>query len=384
LSEEQATTPRSSQDNQPSVLRCELQNEVFGRAVAVLETGVRDHAFPGAVAAVTQGDALVCLKTVGRFTYQPDSPLIVTDAVWDLASVTKVVATTAAAMILYERGLLDIDMPLAQIVPEFVSRDADPRRREVTLSMLLAHSSGLPSYYRMYEQARSRDELLAACFAMPLEADPGARMEYSDIGFILLGVALERLADGPLDSFCQREVFAPLGLRQTTFNPPQAWHASIPPTEDDQRFRNRVIQGEVNDENAFVMGGVAGHAGVFSTGADVARFGHAMLRGGMPIVRGETVRLFTERQRSPVGTSRALGWDTPSAPSQSGQYYSARSFGHLGFTGTSLWCDPEGQISITLLTNRTWPDRSSQLIKQLRPRFHDALMQCLRTGNFGD
>lgn len=358
-----------------------LRNEAFDPALKVLEAGVRERAFPGAATAVIFGDEVVCLKGIGRFTYDTHSPAIQADTIWDLASVTKVVATTAMAMLLFERGLLDLDLHLAQIVPEFVMHDPDPRRHEVTLSMLLAHSSGLPSYYRMYEQAHSRDELLAACYTMPLEAEPGERTEYSDIGFILLGVALERLADESLDSFCQREVFRPLGLAHTLFTPPEPWRTVVPPTEDDARFRRRVIQGEVNDENAFVMGGVGGHAGVFSTVEDVARFGHAMLRGGVPILMPETVRVFTERQESPRGTCRALGWDTPSTPSQSGKYFSHNSFGHLGFTGTSLWCDPERQVSVSLLTNRTWPDRSSEKIKQIRPKFHDAVMQCLRIAN---
>jgi CubicO group peptidase (beta-lactamase class C family) len=319
----------------------------------------------------------VALKGVGRFTYDASSPQIDAETIWDLASVTKVVATTAMAMILYERGELDLEMPLGKVVPEFLRASDDPRRATVTLSMLLTHSSGLPSYYRMYEYCRTRDELLAACYACELEADPGARAEYSDIGFMLLGVALERIAGESLDVFCRREVFGPLGMALTTFNPAKALRDRIPPTEDDRRFRKRVIQGEVNDENAWVLGGVAGHAGVFSTAIDVARFGHCMIKGGSPILRSETVELFTQREASPPGTSRALGWDTPSQPSQSGQYFSARSFGHLGFTGTSLWCDPDRRVSVTLLTNRTWPDRESQKIKQVRPTFHDAVIEAL-------
>ncbi len=151
----------------------------------------------------------------------------------------------------------------------------------------------------------------------------------------------------------------------------------IPPTADDRTFRNRIIQGEVQDENAFVLGGVAPHAGLFSTAEDLARFAHAMLQGGTPIVRPETVALFTRRESAPSGTSRALGWDTPSNPSQSGKYLSQHSYGHLGYTGTSLWIDPERQLSITLLTNRTWPDCSNQSIKQVRPRFHDAIIESL-------
>jgi serine-type D-Ala-D-Ala carboxypeptidase len=364
------------------------QDHRFAAALKVLSDAVEEHAFPGASFAITRGDELVALKGVGRFTYDSASPAVDVETIWDLASVTKVIATTAVAMILYERGELDLEMPLAGVVPEFAHGSADPRRGEVTLRMLLAHSSGLPSYYRMYEHCRTREELLQACHGCELDADPGTRAEYSDIGFILLGLALERIAGEGLSQFCRRKIFGPLGMPETTFNPPAGWHNRIPPSEDDQRFRQRVIQGEVNDENAFVMGGVAGHAGAFSTALNVARFGHAMLQGcrtlplqgrvrNNPILRPETIELFTQRESSPPGTCRALGWDTPSQPSQSGKHFSPTSFGHLGFTGTSLWCDPERQISVTLLTNRTWPDRSCEKIKQVRPKFHDAVMEAL-------
>jgi CubicO group peptidase (beta-lactamase class C family) len=243
--------------------------------------------------------------------------------------------------------------------------------------MLLAHSSGLPAYEKLFLLARTRGELLRAAFTMPLVAIPGTLAEYSDIGFIILGIILERLADESLDAFCQREVFGPLGMTHTTFNPAIALKNSIPATADDRNFRHRVIQGEVQDENASVLGGVAAHAGLFSTAEDLAIFAHAMLNAGHPILRATTVDLFTRRESAPEGTSRALGWDTPSAPSQSGKYFSPRSFGHLGYTGTSLWIDPERQLSITLLTNRTWPDCQNLAIKQVRPAFHDAVIAAL-------
>ena len=243
--------------------------------------------------------------------------------------------------------------------------------------MLLAHSSGLPAYIKLFQTAHNKDELLQQALHVPLTAAPGTRAEYSDIGFILLGQALEKLSGEPLDQFCQREIFAKLNLAHTCFNPPADLKPTIPPTEDDRTFRHRLIQGEVNDENAFVMGGVAGHAGCFATALDVSVFAQCMLQGGSPLVKKETLEIFTRRQDSPPGTSRALGWDTPSQPSQSGKYFSSRSYGHLGYTGTSLWIDPDRQLSVTLLTNRTWPDRGSQSIKQIRPAFHDAVIESL-------
>jgi CubicO group peptidase (beta-lactamase class C family) len=317
----------------------------------------------------------VALKAMGRFTCDASSTAVSTASIFDLASVTKVAATTAMAMILYERGVLDLETPVTAIVPEFASGDA--RRGDVTLRLLLAHNSGLPAYEKLFLHASTREELMRAAFATELTASPGERAEYSDIGFIILGIALERLADETLDTFCQREVFGPLAMANTTFNPAPALRESIPPTADDQSFRHRVIQGAVQDENASVLGGVAGHAGLFSTAEDLARFAHAILSGGYPILRPATLAPFTRRESSPAGTSRALGWDTPSAPSQSGQYLSARAFGHLGYTGTSLWIDPARQLSITLLTNRTWPDCQNQAIKQVRPAFHDAVVEAL-------
>ncbi len=351
------------------------QDARFAPAFDILREGIRQHAFPGAAAAVTHRGRLVMLKGLGCFTYEEDSPPVQAGTIYDLASVSKVVATTAMAMLLYERGQLDLDAPVASILPEFGSHDA--RRGAVTVRHLLAHSSGLPAYVKLFEGAGTRGELLRAAFTTALEADPGTRAVYSDIGFIVLGAALERIADEPLDSFSSREVFGPLGMSASGFCPPHASRPDIPPTADERDFRHRVVQGEVNDENARVMGGVAGHAGVFAPAEDVARFAECMLAGGRPILRPETVAFFTRRQDSPPGNSRALGWDTPSRPSQSGRHFSPRSFGHLGYTGTSLWIDPERQLSVTLLTNRTWPDRSSQLIKQLRPRFHDAVVECL-------
>jgi serine-type D-Ala-D-Ala carboxypeptidase len=354
------------------------QDEIFASAFAVLQGAIAQRALPAVSVAVTHQGRLAAGKAFGNFTYETDSPPVNVSTLFDLASLTKVVATTAMAMLLYERGLLDLEAPVAAIVPEFVKEgETDLRRRDVTLRMLLAHSSGLPAYEKLFLKAANRDELLRAAFAMPLAADPGTHVAYSDIGFIILGGALERLADEALDRFCQREIFAPLSMTSTTFNPPQAMRSQIPPTQDDRSFRHRIVQGEVQDENASVLGGVAPQAGLFSTAGDIAKFVHAMLSNSCPILRPETIALFTRRESAPSGTSRGLGWDTPSGLSQSGKYFSAQSFGHLGYTGTSLWIDPARKLSITLLTNRTWPDCSNWAIKQIRPKFHDAVVEAL-------
>jgi len=381
------------------------QEQQFSSAFSVLRDAIAQRAFPAAALAVTHAGKIVVLKSFGKFVYDEDvegapslsrsSPQggdfdlhVQLTTLFDLASVTKAVATTTMSMILYERGLLELDAPVSGAVPEFLTGN-DPRRQAVTFRMLLAHSSGLPAYEKLFLKAPGHDELLKPAFSTPLTTDPGTRAEYSDIGFIILGVALERIAGEPLDTFCRREIFGPLGMSNTTFNPPRELRTKIPPTADEREgsaspakprstFRKRIIQGEVQDENAFVLGGVAGHAGLFSTAEDVARFAHVMLSGGRPILRPETIALFTRREGSPVGTSRALGWDTPSVPSQSGTHFGPQSYGHLGYTGTSLWVDPDQQLSITLLTNRTWPDCSNQTIKQVRPEIHDAVMKSVR------
>jgi len=377
----------------------EKQDQTFSAAFSVLEDAISARAFPAASIAVTHKGRLTALKAFGNFTYETNpegapslSPRsvrrqggdfdseVTSATLFDLASLTKVIATTTAAAILYERGLFELDALVLGVIPEFLvdsCGEVDPHRREVSFRMLLAHSSGLPAYEKLFLKAQNRDDLLRAAFAMPLSADPGTRAEYSDIGFLILGAALERIAQESLDIFCRREIFGPLAMTSTTFNPPTAVRHQIPPTADDLIFRHRVIQGEVQDENASVLGGVAPHAGLFSTAEDLARFAHAMLSEGQPILRPETVALFTRRESAPAGTTRTLGWDTPSSPSQSGKYFGPASYGHLGYTGTSLWIDPGRQLSITLLTNRTWPDCSNQAIKQVRPNFHDAIAEAL-------
>ena len=390
-----------------------------------MREAIAQRAFPAASIAVTHANELVVLKSFGHLIYERDPERVpsklslggafdvAASTLFDLASLTKVVATTTMAAILYERGLLELDAPVIGTIPELLvdsCGESDPRRIEVTFRMLLAHCSGLPAYEKLFLKARTRDELLRAAITTPLSADPGSRAEYSDIGFIILGNALERIAQESLDVLCRREIFGPLAMTRTTFNPPPDVRARIPPTTDEREecdtgalarelptaqsqssasrvaprssFRNRIIQGEVQDENAFVLGGVAPHAGLFSTAEDLARFAHAMLQGGHPILRRETVALFTRRESAPPGTSRALGWDTPSSPSQSGKYFGPHSYGHLGYTGTSLWIDPERQLSITLLTNRTWPDCANLAIKQVRPRFHDSIIEALENQSF--
>jgi CubicO group peptidase (beta-lactamase class C family) len=323
---------------------------------------------------VTHGNELVALAGIGGFTYEPGAEMVDQNTIYDLASVTKAIATTTAAMILYEQRKLRLDMPVEEAIPEFAGND--PRRQKVTIRMLLTHTSGLPAYLRLFEQASDRERLVEIACRAPLAADPGVRADYSDIGFMILGELVSRTAGEPLDSFCHKRIFKPLGMHSTAYNPPLTWKARIPPTVDDLSFRKRIVRGEVHDENASILRGVAGHAGLFANAYDVARFADCLLSGGTPIVQPETVELFTTHDASTPG-AYALGWDTPTPPSQSGKYLSPRSYGHLGYTGTSLWIDPERRLSVTLLTNRTWRNGTVDKIKAIRPAFHDAILEAI-------
>ncbi len=402
------------------------QERCFGAAFSVIEQAISRRAFPGASLAVTLGEKLVAWRGFGRFTYEAGAPAVTRETVWDLASLTKVLATTSMAMLLVERGRLPLDARVEELLPEYCSPPAGSQSRAVevegslsphmskegicgppeaqsravevegslsphmpkegicgppeaslvTVRMLLAHSAGLPAHRKLYLDAQGREAILASARRVPLETAPMARAEYSDIGFIILGELLERVAGKRLDAFCAEEVFGALKLNLRFVAQPTVIDG-VPPTVNDLEYRGRVVQGEVNDENASAMGGVAGHAGLFGDALSVSRFAQCMLGGGAPVFRAKTVELFTRREERPEGTSRALGWDTPSRPSQSGTRFSARSFGHLGYTGTSLWCDPERGLSVTLLTNRTWPDARNQAIKEVRPAVHDAIVRAL-------
>jgi len=238
---------------------------------------------------------------------------------------------------------------------------------------------------KFFQTTTTPESLFRACLELPLEAEPGTRAEYSDPGFILLGKAIEVRTREALDLWLSREVLGPLGMSATGFCPAPALRDAIPPTEEDTWFRHRLIQGEVQDENASVLGGVAGHAGLFSNVADLLRFAAEIVgaRAGNDsnrtpnLFEAATVKQFTQRQ-GPAGSSRALGWDTPSANSSAGRHFSGHSIGHLGFSGCSLWIDLEAALAIVLLTNRTWPDRKSQLIREVRPAFHDAIREALQ------
>lgn len=355
----------------------------FPAAHAVLTDAIHDHAFPGAAYGVLVRGRVPTVASAGSFTYEQSSPAVQPDTVFDIASISKVVAATATAMLLRARGQLDLDQPIWKRLPDFIAAEpADSLKGLVTPRMLLAHSSGLPAYERLYERCRTPETLMEAALGLPLEAAPETRAVYSDIGFIVLGRYLELLIGERLDIYCQREIFSPLKMHSTRFCPPESERAAVPPTRLDDPIRHRLIQGEVHDDNCWILGGVSGHAGLFSNVADMLRFAGCILADGKPLFSRETVALFTVRQAQPNGTSRALGWDTPSQPSSSGSYFSPHSAGHLGYTGTSLWVDFDRSLAVVLLTNRTFPGDGPQgisdKIQQVRPKFHDAIVRELK------
>jgi serine-type D-Ala-D-Ala carboxypeptidase len=361
-------------------------DERFAALYRVLSDAIAARAFPGCAFGVL-ADGKVALKgALGHFTYDEGAPAVSPETVFDVASLTKVVSTTSAAMLLCQRGLLDLETPLGDLLPGFVvGRAPGDHARLVTLRHLLAHNSGLPGYADFFRNAATPVALFRACLELPLDAEPGARVEYSDPGFILLGKALEVYTREYLATWAQHEVFEPLGLTATGFCPPPGMRPSIPPTEEDTAYRHRRIQGEVQDENAWLLKGAAGHAGLFSNVPDLLRLASEILNSS-PEMASEsakprlfdtaTVESFAQRQ-GPEGSSRALGWDTPSENSTSGRHFSSRSIGHLGFSGCSLWIDREAGVAVALLTNRTWPDRQCRLIRQVWPVFHDAVRDAL-------
>jgi CubicO group peptidase (beta-lactamase class C family) len=357
----------------------------FAAAYGVLGAAIAQRAFPGCAFGVLAGGQVVLQDSLGRFTYDADAPAVTAQTKYDVASLTKVVATTAAAMLLHQRGVLDLDTPVGELLPGFVvGRPPGTPARHVTLRHLLAHSSGLPAYVEFFRTAHTPAALFRACLELSFQAQPGERAEYSDPGFILLGKALEVLMQDQLATWARREIFHPLELAGTGFRPFRYLAAGIPPTEEDTSFRQRIIQGEVQDENAWVLDGVAGHAGLFSSVPDLLRFANEILiplranpePGERRLFEADTVNAFAERQ-NPEGSSRALGWDTPSENSSSGRHFSSRSIGHLGYSGCSLWIDLMADIAVVLLTNRTWPDRQNQAIRTVRPAFHDAVREAL-------
>ena len=360
-------------------------------AFGVIEKAISEKAFPGATLAVGYRGK-VSVHAFGKLSYDAKAAAANPNTMYDIASLTKVVATTTLVAKLVEGDFavpLDLDAKIERYLPEWASGPNAEWRHRVTVRHLLTHTSGLPAFKEYWRTKNSRvtakrstgkQDTLARIFAEPLEYEPGTKEIYSDLGIILMAEIVERLTGRTLDDLAKSAIFSPLGMKDTMYRPPKKLWPQIAPTEIDNQLRHRLVQGEVHDENAFAIGGVSGHAGIFSTAPDLAAFCQMLLNGGVyahqRILRRATIAHFTTPQQLSGGT-RTLGWAVPTEGGSSGHYFSAHSFGHTGFTGTSIWIDPDRQLFVVLLTNRVHPTRENTKIQKVRVELHDAVMQAL-------
>jgi CubicO group peptidase (beta-lactamase class C family) len=339
---------------------------------AVLLRGLADSAYPGAYAVVGSSREIYASMGVGHLDWAT-SPVPDENTMWDMASLSKVIGTTTAAMQLWEQGRLNLDAPVQKYIPEFTGKN----KELVTVRNLLTHSSGLPAWRPLYKEARTPEEAVELVFTTPLDTLPNVRMVYSDLGIITLGKIIERISGESLDGYLSLHVFGPLGMTSTMYRPPAWMRQRIAPTERDP-WRGRLVYGEVHDENSYALGRVAGHAGLFSTGHDLAIFAQMYLnRGvhdGVRVFSEAAVNTFTQVQDSAL-SNRALGWEVPSGTNSAGHLLSRHAFGHTGFTGTSIWMDPDRDLFVILLTNRVDPSRESRGIYAVRPALADAVAE---------
>jgi beta-N-acetylhexosaminidase len=351
-------------------------------AFDVIEAAIKDKAFPGATLAVGYRGK-VSLHSFGKQTYEAKSRNIAIDTMYDIASLTKVVATTTIVAKLAEGDFpvrLDLDANVERYLPEWSSGPQPEWRHRVTVRHLLTHTSGLPPFKEYWRSSKSKRDTLDKIFAEPLDYEPGTKEVYSDLGIILMAEIIERLTGQKLDTLAREYIFSPLAMSSTMFKPPKKLWPEIAPTEIDNQYRHRLIQGEVHDENAAAIGGVSGHAGVFSTAPDLTAFCQMLLNGGVyahqRVLRRATISEFIEPQQLSGGT-RTLGWAVPTEGGSSGHFMGPHTFGHTGFTGTSIWIDPDRQLFVVFLTNRVHPTRENQKLAKVRPALHDAVMESL-------
>jgi len=327
----------------------------LGAIERVVRRGIDAGGYPGASVVVGRKGFSVLSRGFGSLDWTGRTRVSVQESIYDLASLTKVIATTTAMMVLYDQGRLNLDAPVSTYLPDFSGGLKD----QVTVRHLLTHRGGLPAGRELWRIARTPAQARAAVIATPVGCTPGACYEYSDLGADLLGFIAEALSGQPLDQFLEREVFSKLGMSDTHFRLNADDAARSAPTEIAPP-RGYPLRGEVHDENAWALGGVAGHAGLFSTASDLSVFAQMLLEGGkyagVRVISDSTVALFTRR----AAGRRALGWDTCNGGAGCGQHLSERAFGHTGFTGTSIWIDPDRQVFVILLTNRVHAARASR------------------------
>lgn len=349
-----------------------MSADSLARVDSLMHAAIADQAFPGASVAIGREGTLVKLEGYGYYTYDKENA-VSASSVYDLASLTKVVATTTAAMKLFDEGRLDLDEEVAEYLPEFAQGGKD----DVTIRHLLTHSAGLIPFRPFHQLGvTSREALIDSVLSETLLYEPGTESRYSDLGMITLMLVIEKITGQDFAAFTEENIFEPLGMYDTGFRPTGSPDTDIVPTEIDDAFRGRLIQGEVHDETAWILGGVSGHAGLFSTAQDLSKLGYMLVNegriNGMQFIEEETIELFTQPDDPEIST-RALGWDTksPDGYSSAGEAFGPESFGHTGFTGTSFWVDPEEDLFVILLSNRVYPTRDNRKIIQVRPKLAD-------------
>lgn len=358
----------------------------FAPAAAILREGIAAHAFPAAAVEVGSRETVIWNDAFGNLTYAADAQPANPDTIFDLASLTKVIATSTLAMRAVDEGILRLDDRVQEWIPQWRGADRD----DVTVRDLLSHCSGLTGYLPFYRDLTGRAEFQAAIATSVLEYAPRTRAIYSDLGFMLLGFIIEEVpgrvfapwpgAFDPASLLAAqfKRVASYVTAEPLAFRPSRLWRERTAPTEHDT-WRGRTLIGEVHDENTWALGGAAGHAGLFGTAAAVGAFARAVLHtihGARILGAPDTMRTFIQRRSIP-GSSRALGWDTMLPTSSCGTLMSPASIGHTGFTGTSLWIDWERDLYVVLLTNRVHPTRDNTRIQEIRPRFHDAVVKAL-------
>lgn len=348
----------------------------FSEADSLIEKAISDSAFPGAVLLVSRDGKIIHEKAYGNYTYEQKSPKMKASTIFDLASVSKVVGTTSAAMMLIDQGKMNLDDRVTKYLPVFGNNG----KENITIRNLLLHNAGLAPFKKYYDVYSTSEEVVNDIMNLTPEQEPGSKYVYSDLGMITLQKVMEKVSGKSLDNFIEENLFTPMGMKSTMYNPPAELKDSCAPTEFDDFYRMQQLQGEVHDERAFMLNGVAGHAGLFSNASDLAKFLQMILNKGnykgKQFIRSETVELFTKKQSEQ--STRGLGWDTKSPEgSSAGQYFSLRSWGHTGYTGTSVWTDPELKTFVILLTNRVYPTRNNNKLSKVRPLIHDAIYKAV-------
>lgn len=366
----------------PAATTTELEN--------LVNSGITNKYFPGAQLLIGTPDKIILEKNFGKYTYDSDAQAVTSESIFDLASVTKVIATTTAIMQLYDNNRLNINDNVSLYIPEFATQE----KGDIKIVNLLLHNSGLKAWIPFYKTCPTREQALNVLYNTPLDNPVGSKFVYSDLNAVVLGLIVEKVTGMSLDIYCQENIFFPMGMDNTTYLPDERMKKMALPTENDSYWRKRLLQGEVHDETAAIMGGVSGNAGLFSNAKDLYKFMRVMLsrskyynahsRGLVEetLASADVMQLFTKKWETPLyNNTRGLGWDTKPEPTSykapCGEKFSDNSFGHTGYTGTSVWADSDKNLIVIFLTNRVYPSRDNNGIREIRPEVHNMAVELL-------